>query len=254
MFHFLRPWWLCAALLLPALVWWSHRRRRAGSVWQSVVDPHLLPRLLEVREDRRGRLGVVVASLAYLLAVFALAGPSWRQSAQPLWQSQAPLVVALDLSSASLSSDLPPSRLAQARAKLAALLQQRRGGQTGLVAFAGDAFTVAPLTDDAANVALFLDALQPDVMPRDGQRAVAATRRCDAGRHSRSDRSRGQQCAQSRYGGGRERLSGIRAGIGYRRRGGLSAQQRCDNARAAGCDFAASARGERTRSLRGDDQ
>ena len=172
--HFLRPWWLCAMALLPVLIWWWHRRRRARSVWQQVVDPHLLPRLLEVRDDRRSRVGVVLASLAYLFAVLALAGPSWRQSAQPLWQSRVPLVVALDLSSASLAGDLPPTRLAQARAKLAALLRQRQGGQIGLVVFAGDAFTVAPLTDDAANVAVFLDALQPDVMPRDGQRVDAA--------------------------------------------------------------------------------
>ena len=33
---------------------------------------------------------------------------------------------------------------------------------------------MAPLTDDAANVALFLDALAPEVMPADGQRADKA--------------------------------------------------------------------------------
>lgn len=172
--HFLRPWWLCALALLPLLAWWWRRRQRDGSAWQAFVDPHLLPQLLESRGDRRSRIAPWMAALGYVLAVLALAGPSWRRSEQPLWQSQAPLVVALDLSSASLAADLPPSRLAQARAKLAALLRERNGGQIGLVAFAGDAFTVAPLTDDAANVALFLDALQPDVMPRDGQRAGEA--------------------------------------------------------------------------------
>ena len=40
------------------------------------------------------------------------------------------------------------------------------------MAYAGDAFTVAPLTDDVANVALFLDALHPQVMPVDGVRDV----------------------------------------------------------------------------------
>lgn len=44
----------------------------------------------------------------------------------------------------------------------------------GLVVYAGDAFTVAPITDDPANVAVFLDALAPDVMPVDGQRADRA--------------------------------------------------------------------------------
>ncbi|MBW8776507.1 MAG: tetratricopeptide repeat protein, partial [Stenotrophomonas sp.] len=47
----------------------------------------------------------------------------------------------------------------------------RQGGQVGLVVYADDAYTVAPLTDDGSNVALYLDALSPDVMPRDGQRA-----------------------------------------------------------------------------------
>ncbi|QNP39778.1 VWA domain-containing protein [Lysobacter solisilvae (ex Woo and Kim 2020)] len=172
--HFLRPWWLLALVALPLLAWWWRRRQRRNSAWQQLVDPHLLPHLLDAHGDRRSALGAWMAACAYVLAILALAGPAWRQSGQPLWQSHAPLVVALDLSSATLASDMPPSRLAQARAKLSTLLRERQGGQVGLVVFAGDAFTVAPLTDDAANVALFLDSLQPDVMPRDGQRAAQA--------------------------------------------------------------------------------
>src|SRR3546814_17122222 len=77
-----------------------------------------------------------------------MAGPSWRTGEQPLLQGEAPLVVVLDMSGAMLANDLPPSRLLQARAKLATLLQQRSGGQVGLVVFAADAYTVAPLTRD----------------------------------------------------------------------------------------------------------
>ena len=172
--HLLRPQWLWALLALPLLGWWWRRRRLRASAWRDAVDPHLLPHLLDGGSGRRGRPGWLAAALAYVLAVLALSGPSWRQVAQPSWQAPAPLVVALDLSSASLAADLPPSRLLQARAKLAALLQARTGGQVGLVAYAGDAFTVAPLTDDVANVALYLDALDPSVMPVDGQRADRA--------------------------------------------------------------------------------
>ena len=172
--HLLRPQWLWALLALPVLLGlWRVRRRRA-SVWRENVDAHLLPHLLVERGGARVRWGAWVAGLAYVLAVFALAGPSWRQTPQPLWQSRTPLVVAVDLSGAALAADLPPSRLAQSRAKLSTLLRERQGGQVALVAFADDAFTVAPLTEDAANVALFLDALAPDVMPVDGQRADRA--------------------------------------------------------------------------------
>jgi Ca-activated chloride channel family protein len=173
--HFLRPWWLSALLLLPLLVWRMRRDRREHSPWRDAVDAHLLPHLLDSAspQARRGwthRLGL----LGLALAILALAGPSFRKDEQPLWQSRQPLVVALDLSRAVLARDLPPNRLVQVRAKLAALLRERAGGQVALVAFSDDAYTVAPLTDDAANAALFLDALSPDVMPADGQRADRA--------------------------------------------------------------------------------
>ena len=173
MLHFLRPHWLWALLALP-LLWglWRVRRRR-GNVWRGVVDAHLLPHLLEAG-DKAARGAVWLGAMGYALAVLALAGPSWRQAEQPLWQTQTPLVIALDLSSSITASDLPPSRLLQARTKLATLLRERAGGQVALVAYAGEAFTVAPLTDDAANVAVFLDALEPEVMPVDGQQADRA--------------------------------------------------------------------------------
>lgn len=172
--HWLRPQWLWALLALPLLLWWWRARRRQRSVWRDAVDPHLLPHLLEQRAGARAHGGAWLGALGYVLAVCALAGPSWRQVEQPLWQTRAPLVIALDLSSAMRANDLPPSRLLQARAKIAELLEARAGGQVGLVVFAGDAFTVAPLTDDVANVALFLDALTPEIMPEDGDRADRA--------------------------------------------------------------------------------
>ena len=172
--HFLRPPWFWALLLLPLLAWAWRARARRDNVWRASVDAHLLPHLLQRGGGARGQAGLWLTVIAFALAISALAGPSWRQREQPLLQGNAPLVIALDLSSATLASDLPPSRLLQARAKLANLLKQRAGGQVGLVAFADDAYTVAPLTQDAANVALFLDALAPDVMPVDGSRADRA--------------------------------------------------------------------------------
>jgi Ca-activated chloride channel family protein len=174
--HFLRPHWLWALLALPLLAAWWRARRRRDHAWRGTVDAHLLPALLDVGGGRRGRINAEVWMLpvAFALGVLALAGPSWRQDRQPLLQTEAPLVIAWDLSSTALADDLPPSRLLQARANISALLAKRAGGQVGLVAYADDAYTVAPLTDDAGNVALFLDALSPDVMPGDGSRSDRA--------------------------------------------------------------------------------
>lgn len=170
----LRPWWLLLLLPLALLWWWS---RRHGGVradaWRTAVDAHLLPHLLihgaEVR-SRSARWVRWLLPLLVSLAVLALAGPSWRTLPVPLEQTEAPLVLAVDLSSSIRTADLKPSRLAQVRAKLRQLIAGREGGQLGLVVFADDAYSAAPITRDAHTLDNMLDALAPEVMPADGHR------------------------------------------------------------------------------------
>ena len=176
--HFLRPQWLWALAVLPLLAWAWRRRSGGREPWRGAVDPHLLPHLLERAPRERWRQGWpwLLACVAAALAVLALAGPSWQRGPQPLWQPRAPLVVALDLSGSTAASDLPPSRLAQARARLAELFERRAGGDVGMLVYAEEPFVVAPLTSDARNVALFLDALSPDIMPGDVDAPARADR------------------------------------------------------------------------------
>ena len=171
--HFLRPHALWLLFLLPLLAWWSGRRRRPAEAWMERIDPHLRPHVLEGSGKAR-RVARWPWLLAWTLAIVALAGPAWRQLPQPLWQSGRALVIALDLSSAANADDVPPSRLLQARAKLRQLLEARADGQVALVAYADDAHAVTPLTSDTANVALFIDALAPEIMPVDGDNAARA--------------------------------------------------------------------------------
>ncbi|MBJ6980300.1 MULTISPECIES: VWA domain-containing protein [unclassified Luteimonas] len=167
---FLRPAWLLALLLLPLLAWQWRRRARQRSVWRAAVDPHLLPHLLVPgRGAGRGAWAGTVVLAGLGLAILALAGPSWRSVPQPLQAGGGALVLALDLSGATLANDLQPSRLAQARARLDAILRAHTG-DVALVVYADDAHVVSPMTDDAANVSVFLDALAPDIMPVDGAR------------------------------------------------------------------------------------
>jgi Ca-activated chloride channel family protein len=88
----------------------------------------------------------------------------------PAFRDAAARVVALDLSQSMLADDLAPSRLTRARFKVEDILNRSRNGQVGLVAFAGDAFAVAPLTDDAETIRNMLPALSPEIMPAEGSR------------------------------------------------------------------------------------
>ena len=175
-FHFLRPWWLCALVVLPWLLWQASRRSRGLQALSRLVDAELLPSLLQGRSARQ-RLPLGLLALAWLLAVLALAGPAWSRVEQPLYARRAAQVVAISLSQRMLSHDVAPSRIDRARFKAHDLLTANGDGLNALVGYAGEAFVVAPLTSDVHSLGTLLDAMAPDTMPADGDNAAAAIAR-----------------------------------------------------------------------------
>jgi Ca-activated chloride channel family protein len=175
-FHFLQPWWLLALAGLPLAWWLASRHGAANASLSRLVDPALLPHLLR-GEPVRHRLAPWAFAGAWLLATLALAGPTWSRVSQPLYADRATQIVALSLSSHMRARDVVPSRLDRARFKVRDLLAANRDGLNALVAYAGEAFVVAPLTGDAASLDDLLAALAPDTMPVDGNNAAAAIER-----------------------------------------------------------------------------
>ncbi len=175
-FHFLRPWWLAALIVLPLFGWLGMRRNVAQLELSRLVDAELLPHLLQGRAANRS-LPMWLFALGWILAALALAGPTWSRVEQPLYASRAAQVVAISLSQHMLARDVAPSRLDRARYKARDLLASNRDGLNALIGYAGEAFVVAPLTSDAGSLGDLLDAMAPDTMPLDGNNAAAAIER-----------------------------------------------------------------------------
>jgi Ca-activated chloride channel family protein len=175
-FHFLRPWWLLTLLALPLLLALASRRSTAREALTRLVDADLLPYLLQGHEQRR-RFPALLLAAGWSLATLAMAGPTWSHVAQPLYAKRAAQVVALSLSQHMLARDVAPSRIDRARYKVRDLLAANHEGLNALVAYAGEAFVVAPLTTDASSLNDLLDALAPDTMPVDGDNAAQAIER-----------------------------------------------------------------------------
>lgn len=167
-FHFLRPWWwlalLPAALFLVLLV--RHRQGRGN--WSDVCDAELLPFILQDKPLQQARGSLFGTGFAALLSIIALAGPTWQRLPGPAFRNDAALVIVLDLSKSMEAADIKPSRISKARYKIADLLKQRKDGQTALLVYGGDAFTVTPLTNDIATIDSQLTALTTDIMPSPG--------------------------------------------------------------------------------------
>ena len=175
-FHFLRPWFLLALLALPLFAMiWRHARADGGG-WRNVVDAALLPHLIDPVAVRGSRGAWWLASCAWIIACLAVAGPAWEREPAALYRGESARVIALGLTPSMMATDVQPNRLARARFRIDDLLKQSGDTQTALIAYAGDAFVVAPLTDDANTVRNLVDALDPDVMPVRGNstsRAIA---------------------------------------------------------------------------------
>ncbi|OUS35665.1 hypothetical protein A9Q94_12280 [Rhodobacterales bacterium 56_14_T64] len=173
-FHFLRPFWL---LILPIFLclWWIIRR---GNQQRSDLPPGIAPHLaaaLQVNPiGTRRILPIDGVALCGVLLAFATAGPAWTRLANPLLADTAPLVVAFKITPSMEQTDLAPSRLDRARFKIIDLINSRAGARTALIAYAGSAHQVAPLTEDANILRPLLESLQPRVMPREGDAPATA--------------------------------------------------------------------------------
>jgi Ca-activated chloride channel family protein len=172
-FHFLRPYWLLAFFPYLLILTWLLRSKLARGNWSAVCDAALLPYLLQDKPARRSRWPAAFGALAALLAIVALAGPSWKKLPSPVFRNESALVIALDLSRSMDAEDVKPSRLIRARYKIADILRQRKDGQTALLVYGGDAFTVTPLTNDNETIASQLEALTTDIMPVPGKDTAA---------------------------------------------------------------------------------
>ncbi len=173
-FHFLRPDWLWAIPVVAGLTLFLARRRLAPGSWQAVIDPALAPYILSRTQVSRLSYRWWLTMIGGLLAALALAGPSWNRVEQPVFRSEQAIVIALDLSRSMDAQDLTPSRLTRARLKILDILERRASGQTALVVYSSNAFTVTPLTTDADTVAALVNSLSTDIMPSRGSYPLAA--------------------------------------------------------------------------------
>lgn len=168
-FHFLRPQWLWALVPVLGFSLLLSRRLDPERQWRRLIAPHLLTHLRIGAEDGFRLRPIHLVTMVALFATLGVAGPTWNREISPFAEDTAPLVIALDLSQSMNAVDVQPSRLERAKQKIRDLLALRPGSRTALIAYAGSAHTVLPLSDDPTMFEVFLDGLNTDVMPAVGK-------------------------------------------------------------------------------------
>lgn len=173
-FHFLRPWLLVLLPVIAALWWAARRGRLRAETGAQALAPHLRAALTVGAASRRRLRPLDGAAMAFALAALGAAGPTWSRVPDPFAAQSAPVAAILKVAPSMTAGDVAPSRLERGKQKIRGFLERRAGARTALIAYAGTAHSVVPMTEDPDVMTPYLGALTPEVMPEAGDRAGEA--------------------------------------------------------------------------------
>ncbi|WP_019612963.1 vWA domain-containing protein, partial [Psychromonas ossibalaenae] len=169
--EFLRPLWLLGIIVVVLFSLLRYQSSKNNRV-QTLIAPHLSKNLVSAPD--KSNAGQFAFSALAVIACISLSGPSWRQLELPVYEMEKAQVVVLDLSYSMYATDAKPSRLTQAKYKAIDLIKKWSEGEKGLITYAGDAFTISPLTVDGNSIINHIPHLSPAIMPVTGSRADLA--------------------------------------------------------------------------------
>lgn len=147
--HFAQPLFFALLALIPLLVYWyinpplrlqgtmivsSIKSFGSGKSWKTVLRHALF----------------VLRVLAIISIILALARPQTGSEQQITTGEGIDIVLCLDISGSMLAQDFTPNRMEAAKQVAAEFIDRRPTDRIGLVIFAGESFTMCPLTTDHA--------------------------------------------------------------------------------------------------------
>ncbi len=143
---------------------------RASVSMQSFVSRVMQHRLAAapLRGQRIARLIFIGACLFF--SVLALMRPQSRTTTETLSgrRVSGDVLIVLDVSKSMLAEDVVPNRLARAKAEISTLVDALAGHRLGLIAFAGKASILSPLTPDYGFFRMMLRGASPSSVSRGG--------------------------------------------------------------------------------------
>jgi len=154
--QFVNPWFF---LLIPVII--------GVFIWFYLKQATYFPRLnmstlqgvlgVASFRSRLGLLSPILRGLSMLALVFAMARPQSVLQEEEVKAEGIDIVLVMDLSSSMLAQDFRPDRLWVSKAVAGDFVRGRKYDRIGLVAFAGEAYTQAPLTTDHSVILGFLN-------------------------------------------------------------------------------------------------
>jgi Ca-activated chloride channel family protein len=169
MYRFAHIEYLHLLWLIPALIvlfaLYKNWQKRARLRWG---DAPLLNQMTEGKSRFTPSLKLLYACLAIAFLALGLANPQVGTKMETVKRQGVDLVFALDVSASMLAEDVAPSRLEKAKYLIAKSLEELGGDRVGIIAYAGKAYPLCPITTDYSAAKLALSSASPDFIPTPG--------------------------------------------------------------------------------------
>jgi len=175
MIRFAHPEILYILILIPViLALYYYGRYRVRKQLAEYANPEMHEFLLPEASRFRTGLKFYLMLCSFVLLSISLAGPRVGSKLKEVEKKGREIIIALDVSNSMLAQDIEPNRLIRAKQAISRLLDGLVDDRIGLIIFAGDAYTQIPLTNDYSAAKMFLDAINTDMVSKQGTNLGAA--------------------------------------------------------------------------------
>jgi Ca-activated chloride channel family protein len=161
--------YLYLLFILPILVvfflfnlYWKRKKQREFG------DLDIIKRLSPERSVFKPVLKLVVMLLALIALIFGLVNPKIGTKVETVKREGIDIVFAMDVSKSMLCEDVVPSRLEKSKQLVSQIINQLGSDRIGIVAYAGSAFPVLPITTDYSVAKMFLQSMEPGMVSSQG--------------------------------------------------------------------------------------
>ena len=161
--------YLSLLLIVPILVllflfnqYWKRKKQREFG------DLEMIQKLSPEKSVFKSVLKFTVLILAFGFLVIGLVNPKIGTKSETVKREGIDIVFAVDVSKSMLCEDVAPSRLEKTKQIVSQIINQLVGDRIGIVAYAGSAFPVLPITTDYGVAKMFLQSMNPSMVSSQG--------------------------------------------------------------------------------------
>ncbi|MCL6462234.1 Ca-activated chloride channel family protein [Flavobacterium micromati] len=161
--------YLYLLILLPLIVlvflanlYWKRKKQ------QEFGDLEMVKKLSPESSVFKPVLKLIVLLLAFLGLIFALVNPKIGTKMETVKREGIDIVFAMDVSKSMLAEDVAPNRLDKSKQLVSQIIKQLGNDRIGIVAYAGSAFPVLPITTDYGVARMFLQSMNTEMVSSQG--------------------------------------------------------------------------------------